>query len=314
MSQNIDVTIEGQYTLKGTLTIPTDLKEKNPAILIIPGTGTTNRDGNDKGIVINIYKDLAEFFTSNGFITLRYDKRGTHESGGDYYTAGVKDLIDDAAACVRFLKMDHRVDPNSVILLGHSEGALLAPAVHDQEPAAGLMLLAGAADSSKALLPKQFEMAMKEIKETRGFKGWLFKLLKVAAKAQKQQDAVMAKILNSTEDTLKIKGTKINAKWMREQYDYDVCEYLQKVTCPTLAITGDKDIQVPPDHAEKIAGMVKGESEWHIIHDMNHILRKYTKEHKMLTLIKEYKTLFDQPIDTDLFDIMEKWLKEYYLH
>jgi uncharacterized protein len=314
MSQNVDVMIEGQFSLKGTLTIPTDSKEKNPAILIIPGTGMTNRDGNDKGITINIYKDIADFFTSIGFITLRYDKRGTHESSGDYYTAGVKDLIDDAAACVKFLKKDHRVNANSVLILGHSEGALLAPAVHDQEPAAGLILLAGAAEPSKDLLPKQFEMAMKEIKETKGFKGWLFKLLNVPKKAQKQQDAVMAKILNSKEDTLKIKGAKINAKWMREQFDYDVCEYLQKITCPTIAITGEKDIQVPPDHAEKIAGIVKGESEWYIIHDMNHILRKYLKEHKMLTLMKEYKSMFDQPIDSDLLDTMEKWLKEKYLH
>ncbi|WP_338451291.1 alpha/beta hydrolase [Niallia oryzisoli] len=314
MSQMEEVTIESQFTLKGTLTTPTDLKERNPAILIIPGTGMTNRDGNDKGININIYKDLADFFTSIGFITFRYDKRGTHESDGDYYTAGVQDLIDDACACVHFLKKDQRVDADSVLILGHSEGALLAPAVHAQEPVAGLILLAGAAEPSKVLLPKQFEMAMKEIKETRGFKGWLFKVLNVAKKAQKQQDAVMAKILNSKEDMLKIKGTKVNAKWMREQYDYNVCEYLEKVTCPTLAITGAKDIQVPPDHAEKIASTVKGESEWHIIHDMNHILRKYPKDHKMLSLMKEYKEMFEQPIDAELLEVMEKWLKEKYLN
>ncbi|KAA9031606.1 alpha/beta hydrolase family protein [Niallia endozanthoxylica] len=310
MGENEYVTIESQFTLKGTLTVPTDFKEKYPAILIIPGTGMTNRDGNDKGITLNLYKDLTDFLTSLGFITLRYDKRGTHESAGDYYTAGVNDLIDDAAACVRFLKRDHRVDTHSIVILGHSEGALLAPAVHDREPVAGLILLAGAAEPSKDLLPKQFAMAMKEIRETKGFKGWLFKILNVAKKAQKQQDTVMAKILNSTEDTLKIKGTKVNAKWMREQFDYNVCTYLQKATCPTLAISGEKDIQSPPEHAEKIAGMVKGEAEWYMIDNMNHILRKYPKEHKMLTLMKEYKSMFDQPMDAELLERVEKWLKE----
>ncbi|WP_071396076.1 alpha/beta hydrolase family protein [Bacillus tuaregi] len=314
MVQNIEVTIESVFTLKGTLTLPTSLKEKNPAVLVFPGTGMTNRDGNDQAIKLNLYKDLADFITSLGFITLRYDKRGTHESEGDYYSAGVRDLIDDAAACVRFLKSDHRVDAHSVVILGHSEGALLAPAVNEQESVAGLLLLAGAAEASKDLLPKQFAMAMKEIRETKGFKGWLYKILKAADKAQKQQDAIMKKILNSKEDILRIKGTKVNAKWMREQFDYNVCEYLQKVTCPTLAITGEKDIQVPPEHAEKIAQMVKGESEWHIIQNMNHILRKYPKTHHMLTLMKEYKTLFDQPIDSELIEILEKWLTERYLH
>jgi uncharacterized protein len=313
VSQNIQVTIESQFLLRGTLTIPTEKKEQYPAILIIPGTGKTDRDGNDKGIRLNLYKELAEYMTSIGFVTLRYDKRGTHESSGDYYTAGVKDLIDDAAACVEFLKKDERVNADKVLILGHSEGALLAPAVHIQTPVSGLILLAGAAESSKDLLPKQFEMAMKEIKETKGFKGSLFRMLKIANKAQKQRDAVMEKIMSSNEPVMKMRGAKLNAKWMREQMEYNVCDYLQKVDCPTIAITGEKDIQVPPDHAERMAEMVLGESEWHVISDMNHILRKYPKDHTMLGLMKEYKSLFETPIDSELLDILEKWLKEHFV-
>jgi uncharacterized protein len=314
MGENLSVAIQSEYILKGTLAIPEGQGGSYPAILIIPGTGKTNRDGNDKGISINIYKDLADFFTSLGFVTLRYDKRGTHESEGDYFATGVHDLIDDAVACVQFLQTNKHVDPDRIILVGHSEGALLAPAIHGKVKVSGLVLLAGAAEASKTLLPKQFDMVISEIEATKGFKGWLYRLLKVTRKAKKQNDAVFQKILNSSEAVMRIKGAKINAKWMREQMNYNVCEYLEKVEIPTLAITGDKDIQVPPDHAEKIAEMVQGDAAWHIVSDMNHILRKYPHNHTMLGLMKEYKKLFNDPIDSTLYRLLEDWLRERYIH
>lgn len=66
------VNINGSYLLEGTLTIPTKSKGKYPAVLIIPGTGKSNRDGNGSKINLNLYKDLAEIITSLGFVTLRY--------------------------------------------------------------------------------------------------------------------------------------------------------------------------------------------------------------------------------------------------
>lgn len=314
MGEDVQVIIESKFPLKGTLTVPNAKKEKYPAILLIAGTGQSDRDGNIKGLEINLYKELADYFTSLGFITLRYDKRGTHESGGDYYATGVHDLIEDAVACVQFLKMHPKVDRDRVILLGHSEGALLAPAVNSNESVSGVILLAGAAESGKDFMPRQFQMAMKELKETKGFKGFLFKLLKVVEKAQKQQDKVMEKIMSSSEPVMRIKGAKINAKWMREQVEYNVSDYLPEIHCPVLAVTGDKDIQVPPEHAEKLASMVSGPSEWHMIKDMNHILRKYPSNHTMLGLMKEYKSLVGQSTDEDLLQVFGNWLRRFTEH
>ena len=312
MNKSKEVTIQSVYPLSGTLTIPNEARTSYAAVLIISGSGKGDRDGNLKKMKMNIYKDLAEFLTSKDFITLRYDKRGTHQSGGNFHETGLSDLIDDAVQCVKFLQNHPKVDREKILILGHSEGSLIAPAVNKEVPVSGLILLAGAAEPSKDLTPRQSEKAYEEMNETKGFKGWLFRTLKVSEKARKQNEKIFKKIADSDKDVMRVKGIKLNAKWLRETMSYNVCDYLEEVTCPVLAITGEKDLQVPPDHAKLIAEMVKGEAEWHVISDMNHMLRTYEDEHTMLGLMKEYKTQLDKPIDRELCEKMDAWLQKYY--
>lgn len=305
-----EVTINSEFPISGTLTIPNQNNKPVPAVLIIAGSGKADRDGNLKKIPLNMYKDLAEFFTSLGFITLRYDKRGTYKSGGNFLEAGLSDFIDDAAACVKFLSDHPSVDKERIIIAGHSEGALIAPAVYQKIAAAGLILLAGLSEPSKQMLNYQRETAYKEMNVANGFKGWLLRTFKVAEKARQKNKKIDEKIISSDLPVMRIQGIKINAKWMRETMNYDVREYLKEVTCPVLSITGDKDVQTPPEHAEKIAESVAGDAEWHIIPNMNHIFREFHGEHSMLNLIKEYKEQIHQPIYPPLLKVIEEWLKK----
>ena len=297
-----------RLSFKRNNNLPNGRKEKYPVILIIAGTGKADRDGNVKRLKFNIYKDLAEFFTKIGFATLRYDKRGTHKSEGNFYQVGVNDLIEDACACVQFLQNHPRMDHEKILILGHSEGALIAPAVHKKTPVSGLILLAGAAEPTATLFPRQREMAYKEMNAAKGVKGWLFRTLNVVEKAQNRNEKALEKINASDQAVMRISGMKMNAKWIREALQFNTVEYLKEVTCPVLAITGEKDVQVPPSHAQKIAELVQGEAEWHIIPHMNHIFRKYPGDHTMMNLMKEYKSLLNEPIDQDLLDTIEAWL------
>ncbi|MED3551706.1 alpha/beta hydrolase family protein [Cytobacillus praedii] len=311
MNKTDEVVIQATYSLSGTLTIPIDSNPAFPAILIISGSGKGDRDGNLKKMKMNIYKDLADFLTLKGFVTLRYDKRGTSKSGGNFLETGLTDLIDDAVECIKFLRSHPKVDNNKIIILGHSEGALIAPAVFKKISVSGLILLAGAAEPSKELLPRQNELAYAELNRKTGIKGWLIRTFKITEKARKQNSKIINKIIHSDKEVMRLKGVKLNAKWLREIYAYNVCEYLAEVSCPVLAITGEKDIQVPPEHAKLVAEMVKGEAEWHTIPDMNHIFRKYEGQHTMLGLLKEYKTQINQPIDKELLDRLSTWLQGY---
>ena len=52
-----------------------DKKEKRPLVLLISGTGSSDRDGNNLGFKSNIYKDLSDIFVEIGYVCIRYDKR-----------------------------------------------------------------------------------------------------------------------------------------------------------------------------------------------------------------------------------------------
>ena len=309
--RNEIVTVRGTFDLAGTLTSPVQGQGQRPAILIIPGTGKSDRDGNSRTLRMNIYKELAEQLSGLGFVTFRYDKRGTHASGGSYVETGFRDLVDDAEACLAYLESREDIDPARILVLGHSEGAMIAPALYAKHLFGGMILLAGMAEPGNEGFTKQGERAIREMESMKGFKGTLLRLLRIPQWARKQTDKTFAKILGSTGDTVRIQGQRINAKWFKEHFAYNVLDDLKKVRCPVLAITGSKDLQVEPEHARVIAETVQGPSEWHIVPDMTHILKKTTEELSMLTLMKTYKRMKEVPLDQEMMNLIAGWLKKY---
>ncbi|MBD5545039.1 MAG: hypothetical protein HDR01_12615 [Lachnospiraceae bacterium] len=93
------ITLSGAASIGATVTY-TDKNTLSPAIVVIMGTGKTDRDGNEKGFRTDLYKKFAEFFTGLGFVCVRYDKRGTFQSTGDFNTAGLS-LFGGAATSMK---------------------------------------------------------------------------------------------------------------------------------------------------------------------------------------------------------------------
>ncbi len=310
-----NVTIQSNVTLRGTLTIPMSVdaatdNPQYPAVLFLSGSGRIDRNENNPSLRLNIFNNLADMITNLGIVTLRYDKRGVGESTGEYLKAGLWDLVDDAEQALLFLKQHEQVDPDKVFIIGHSEGAIIGAALADKYLLMGLVMLSGTAESLKDTMIRQNEKVFKEMENLPGFKGLINRLLRVSVKGRKDMEETHKKILESTTHTLELRGKKINAKWMREHFKYNVVQSLQRITIPTLAISGSKDVQVPPDHAKEIANTVVGPSEWYVIEGMNHILREARESGSMMTLQKEYKETANQPLHTELITILSGWLKK----
>lgn len=139
--------LSDDVTLCGTFTIP-DGAGAAPTVLMLPGSGQTDRDDNAKKLAINLFPQLAEMLDACGFATLRYDKRGVGASGGDYWSSGFEDRLTDAAAALRWLAPQEQVDRSRLFVLGHSEGALVAIRLAAGAASiAGAVLLAGSAKS-----------------------------------------------------------------------------------------------------------------------------------------------------------------------
>jgi len=116
-----------------------------PVVLIIPGSGPTDRDGNNPlGIKAGSYRLLAEELSAEGVSTVRIDKRGMFGSADavpDADAVTVDDYVDDTRAWVKVIR--DKTGADCVWLLGHSEGGLVSLAAAQEEDAiCGLILVA----------------------------------------------------------------------------------------------------------------------------------------------------------------------------
>jgi pimeloyl-ACP methyl ester carboxylesterase len=301
MTAELDVAFEsGSLRLAGTLMLP-DTNGTFPAALLIAGSGQTDRDENTKKIRLNALREIAEHLAEQGIATLRYDKRGVGASQGQFWEAGFFDNVSDAASALEYLKRHDHIQPDSVFVLGHSEGAAIAVRLAGTVAGvAGIILLGGEARSGEETLAWQ---AVQVTKGMRGFNGWLIRLLRIdVRKAQQKQ---FDKIKRSTKDWYRVQLiAKLNAKWLREFLAYDPAEDLSKIRLPVLAITGSKDIQVNPEDLDRMAELVKGDFEAHKLPNITHFLRTESGE----PTISTYKQQVTRPVDAEILRIVSEWL------
>src|ERR1700678_919057 len=143
--------------LDAVLTTPPDV-ERPPVALLIAGSGSTDRDGNGPQAKPATLKKLAEQLAERKIATLRYDKRG---AGGWKPEFGkpedfrFKDYVDDAVSLVNYLKSSGKFA--RVVVVGHSEGGLVAILAARQVPIDRLVLLVTAARRQGDLLKAQLE-------------------------------------------------------------------------------------------------------------------------------------------------------------
>lgn len=306
-----EVTIEGEVSLAATLTY-TDKDIRRPAIVIIMGTGKLDRDGNGHGLKMDLYKDMAWMMAEQGFVVVRYDKRGTHRSGGDFNTAGLSDLTDDAVSVVRYMKSLQFVDGSRVIVCGHSEGTMIATLLSEKEDTAGLILLGGAGICLKDALRYQSMLAGREFENKKGIKGALLRRLSSEEKINENQEEMFSKAAASDGDTMRFKGMRMSAKWAREHGSYtseDYVNILKGYGGPVLAITGTADVQADYHALDALSGI--GKITVYAPEGVNHILREIDDDNSITGVSKQYKRLASKPIHEGTRQAICTWLEQF---
>jgi dienelactone hydrolase len=138
---------------------------RRPAVVLITGSGAQDRDGDSvgpAGVKLSLLKVLAGALGAAGVVSLRCDDRGTAASTGSYGDATLDTFVGDAAAMVAALRREPTVDRGRLIVVGHSEGAVVAPrvAVRDRT-IAGLVLLAGPGRAIDVVLLEQVALTLR---------------------------------------------------------------------------------------------------------------------------------------------------------
>lgn len=241
-------------TLAGTLTLP---EGKGPfaAVVLVAGSGPNGRDEEVFGH--KIFLVLADQLTRKGIAVLRYDKRGVGQSQGDYAKSTTADFADDAESALEYLKARPEVDARHVGMLGHSEGGEIAPMVAARNADVKFaVLLAGPGVPGKVLLPEQIRLVsvangMKAEAAAKMSAGQaeLYALAAsgadAAALAKRVREQLEAEGRKITDAEIDATVKQLDSPWFRYLMKHDPAEDLRKVSCPVLALNGEKDLQVP---------------------------------------------------------------------
>ena len=237
------------------LLVTPDGVERPPVALLIAGSGSTDRDGNGPQIKPATLKKLSEQLAARKIATLRYDKRG---AGGWKAEFGqpedfrFKDYVDDAAALVNYLRVSGRF--SGIILVGHSEGGLVAILTARRVPVDRVVLLATAARRQGDLLKAQLEKTLAP------------DLFKPIAKAI---DDIMAGQIVDPPPGLAIPPSM--QPGIASAFTEDPIAPLKLINQPTLIVAGGRDRQVARlDFIALGAASPAAKTLW--LPDMNHVL------------------------------------------
>ncbi len=257
-SQEIVSVKLGEETLVGTLLSP---EESKTVVLIISGSGKTDRDGNTRDVTLTYVNDclkqLAEQLEEKGIASLRYDKRGVGESLSENYD--VKNLrfnqyVDDALKWVEFLEGKY----DKIVIAGHSQGGLV-----------------GMLTCQKAKIDKFISIA--------GLAKGLYQTLHDQLS---NQPAFVTQAAIPLLDSL-YQGHYVynvpqylNSIFNRESQDYlmsflhyDPQEEIKKLKIPILVLNGTHDLQISVEDAKMLSEQNK-KAKFVSIEGVNHVLKE----------------------------------------
>ena len=234
------------------------------AVVLVSGSG-----GQDRNNTFSEHKTffvLADYLARHGIATLRVDDRGVGKSGGNLKESGLPDADADAVAAVNYLKQRPEINADSVGVIGHSEGAFVAFSMAARKEVPFIITLAGGGVSGSELLLMQRAALLKVSGVKEDF------IEKYNNYMRQAQDIVLQSGDAATCErklTELFNGTPLAgqaAATTQQLYNVAKIELLKynpewdfpEITCPVLALNGDKDCQVPVENLEFIR---KGISE-----------------------------------------------------
>lgn len=265
-----------------------------PLLIIVPGSGTTDRDGNNYAVPgkNDAYLQLAQALAQAGVASFRYDKRGAGESytlAGPEAESSFDDYIDDAQAVVQAFSGDPRF--SSLALAGHTEGALVAAAALDRL----------GSDLGLALLCATGLRAVDLVEAS---------LAEVPADKAEEAQAIMASLKEGRAwpepsdffaDFFRPSFQAYLISWFRT----DLVAELKALKGPILMVQGNRDFQVPLSEFALLAE-ARPEAPAVVLPGMNHMLKEVPGE-----LEENWKAFSDPgfPLAEGLVDLLADWAK-----
>ncbi len=274
-------------SLYGTLALPAKLPA--PVMLIIAGSGPTDRNGNNGAVQAHTYAFLAAALVERGIATVRYDKRGIAASAA----AGPPEddlrfdiYVDDAAAWLHMLAADERF--SKIVIAGHSEGSLLGMLAVQRAPATAYVSLEGAGRQAPAILRDQLKP-------------------KLPAALSAQAAAVLTQLSqghtapNPPPELASLFRPSVQP-YLISWFKYDPAVEMAKLKIPATIVQGTSDMQITLADA-RILKQADPSASLVIVQGMNHMLKYAPDTSSQAAILKGY-TDSSLPIEPQIVEAL----------
>lgn len=249
--------VEINSLLKGTLFTP-DVNKTQSLVILIAGSGPTNRSGNSVGNHNNSLLFLSQELQKNGIAAFSFDKRVVAQLiAGENAERELlfSRQVDDVRDIISYFKTSKKY--KKIIIAGHSEGSLIGMiAAHNN--ADGYISIAGAGRTIDEILIEQIVNQMPSLKTELELS---FNQLKEKKEITSKNPIIASLFRQDIQPFLK--------SWV----DLNPQHEIKKLKIPVLILNGTKDLQIKESDADLLK-LAKPDAKLVIIPNMNHIFKE----------------------------------------
>lgn len=308
----------GDVTLSGTLFLPNS-SNKVPLVIFTHGSGAETRVPN---------RSWAMKYARKGIAALVYDKRGTGKSTGEWRTASMDDLANDALAGLNFLKNRPEIDAAKIGISGHSQGGWVAPLTATKSKDVAFVIASAASGVSpdkqsiyhRANVMREQGFSENEIKIATELREKLYAtgkmLLENDGKAETERKKVSLELAKYSKEPWFERGAELPPNLDNDKPSRGALELLffqpvpmwEKVKVPVLLIWGDKDTIVPVAEGRKSI-----ENALQTAGNKDVTTKVFPNVNHSIVIVNEGKTWDFQRVDLNYFNAAIEWTAERFI-
>lgn len=282
----------------GTLKAPIN-KKAIPVVLLIAGSGPTDRNGNQPNMQNNSLKMIGNALFYEGIASLSFDKLGIGESKGSVINEvdlRFEDYVNDVLSWIDLLSEDKRF--SDIIVIGHSEGSLIGMiASKNNKNVSKYISIAGAGETAGNLLRKQLEKQL--IGQPQSTKDLIFSYIDKLEKGE-----TIDNVPPSLNSLFRSSVQPYMISWLK----YNPQTEISELTIPSLILQGTTDIQVSTEQAEMLA-KANPKAKKLIIENMNHVLKDCESTDVQTQMVSTYNNP-NTPVNNELIKSIISFIKE----
>ena len=244
-----DATIAANgFNLAGTVTTPPGVagRLRHPAVLLVGGVSPGDRDLVVGGVPV--FAQLAKGLADAGHVVLRFDRRGTGQSGGRTETATIADYADDVVSAVRWLARRNDVDKKRIVVAGYGDGAAAAlVAAARQKEIDGVITIGAAGTRGADLILEQQQHVLNALKLSPEERQSRIDL----------QKRIQAAVISGTgwEGIPPALRRQADTPWFRSVLTFDPAQTMARVKQPVLILHGELDPNIPASEADRLSAL-----------------------------------------------------------